>query len=506
MTLDAHPARGVPIVLTADRILFARYETLLDGMMAAAQTTATPGPVMRGLLSPRAPSAGGRALVAPLGLRSVEAELAAHGFGPRLAVCAPEDLAQMVGPDTRLVLISSGDPLGIGMNDATMSGLGGGRPYNGLWFERVAGRLRALRRGGGGFRVMAGGPGAWQLQQRPEQRASLGIDTVFVGYAEGAIADAVGALADGGSAPEVIEAPVHEGVDTPPILGASSMGVVEVSRGCGLGCPFCTMAGVRMAHVPVERVVRNVRTNVAGGVANVVLAGEDFLRYGAQGRDLRPEAVLALAEAVRGVEGVRLIQLDHVNVASAAGFPQDDLGRVFAALTRGTGQRWVWVNLGVESASGRLLAASGCRAKLHPFAPDQWRQTCEAAVRKLVRAGFMPMISLLFGLPGETAEDLRDTLEFVRSLRGLPVLVFPLFRAPLRPEERASAVGDMTGAHWDLTKAAYALNSRWLPRLYWDNHTAAGVGLGRRAAIQAGGRAKVLEWRARFALASRRAR
>jgi len=40
------------VVLTADGTLMADYRTLLDGMVAAAQTTMVPGVVMKRLLAP----------------------------------------------------------------------------------------------------------------------------------------------------------------------------------------------------------------------------------------------------------------------------------------------------------------------------------------------------------------------------------------------------------------------------------------------------------------------
>ncbi|HUS81004.1 MAG TPA: radical SAM protein, partial [Armatimonadota bacterium] len=75
-------ARGRPVVLTADRILMADYDLLFDGMLAASQTTTTPGAVIERLLAPHHRTADGRARVAPMGLRRIEAALAAGGLGP----------------------------------------------------------------------------------------------------------------------------------------------------------------------------------------------------------------------------------------------------------------------------------------------------------------------------------------------------------------------------------------------------------------------------------------
>ena len=54
------PTGGCRVVLSADRTMMADYRTLLDGMLSAAQTTATPEPLLRVLLAPCVPSVRGR--------------------------------------------------------------------------------------------------------------------------------------------------------------------------------------------------------------------------------------------------------------------------------------------------------------------------------------------------------------------------------------------------------------------------------------------------------------
>jgi radical SAM superfamily enzyme YgiQ (UPF0313 family) len=293
--------------------------------------------------------------------------------------------------------------------------------------------------------------------------------------------------------------------DIPPVCGPTSMGVVETSRGCGLGCPFCTLSSEPMFHMPAEKVVRDVETNVGGGVPSVALISEDFLRYGSKGGELAPDAVLSLARAVRSVPGLGIVQLDHVNVSSAARFPPERLRELRDVLTMGTRHRLLWVNLGVETASGALLERSRCGGKLRPFGAGGWEAACEAAVANLLDAGFTPMLSLILGLAGETEDDLRRTLGLLERLArlagGRPLLAFPLFHAPLAGGGRGFGAGDMTPLHWRLFGASYELNFRWMPPLYWDNHIAAGVGLPRRLAVRLGGIAKTLQWR--IALAAR---
>lgn len=498
--------RGGPhVVLTADRVLMSAYPTLLDGMFAASQTTTVPGFLMRRLVAPPVPANDLRAKAAPLGVRILEAALLRDGFADDVvAVVPPELLQRAIGPATRAVLVSSGDPLGLGMNDSTMSGIGGGRPFAPVWFEAMMRGLAGLK-SCYGFRVIVGGPGAWQFEQDGHSARRFGIDSVFLGCAEKDIARVlVEACSSAGPRP-LYNGETVTPQDVPAITGATIMGVVEASRGCGLGCPFCTLAGQPMLHLLADKIVTDVETNVAGGVTSASLVSEDILRYGASGGRLAPERLLGLVRAVRRVQGLRLIQLDHVNVSSAARFPPDALLELRRLLLDGTPSRMVWVNLGVETAAGELLAGASCTGKMHPFAPDEWEDACEAAVSGLLAAGFVPMLSLIFGLPGETDEHVRRTRAFVRRLHGQRVLVFPMFYAPVRPGERAFGVGDMRREHWRLFREAYEFNFRLLPALYRDNHAGAMVPASRRLLTRIGGMLKAGEWRLRISLKSRRA-
>ena len=488
--------KGYPVVLTADRTLMAAYDLLFDGMVAASETSTAPPALLANLLMPRPRALDGRVLTAPLGLRRIEAALLAGGFtADEVTVADEAHLDTAIGSDTRIAAVSVGEPGGRGMNSTTMTAISGGHSYPQVMCHRM---LRAVRRRlPVGAKIVAGGPGAWQLAGDADLRAELGIDHVVTGYAEGNAAEIIRALVNGVSLPVIIPGVDVSAEAIPAIRGATTMGAVEISRGCGLGCMFCTLARVPMRHLPVETIATDVAINVATGNTSVALLSEDFFRYGADGVTANPAALLALLERLRRTLGLRLIQTDHANVCSIAQFTDDELSAVRAAMVGAMPHDFPWVNVGVETASGRLLRANGGGPKMGRVSPETWRTHCAEQLRRLCRAGFFPLASLVMGLPGEEEEDVQRTLEWVESLHGERLAIFPVLFAPID----GSAMGPdvLTPLHWKLIRACYTFNFRWMPALYWDNQTAAGASLARRLSIRGLAPLKTLQWKALFA-------
>ena len=499
------------IILVADRTLSANYSIIFEGMFGTMQTTYVPEFIMKTLMAPKMPvDSEGRAVAVPLGLRRVEATLLAEAnLTTDSLVCAtPETLPSLIGDWTKLVIVSSSDPLGRGMSNSTTTSFWPGRLYTEFWTDKMMTELAAAKKKHD-FKIMTGGAGSWQWHQDEEISHKHGIDAIWEGYFEQGGTEFVNHLLHDTMPAEYIEpsgiahfSSNNCAIDkVKPINGPSMLGIVELSRGCGKACNFCPMSDKKMQHLPLDLICQDVETNVAAGFKNVVSGSEDFLRYGADGFKPDFDKLCELLNAMRRIPNKNFLQVDHVNISSVLQFDDHELKELRQLMNWESRCEYLWVNMGAETASGELLKAN-CAGKALPYDVENWDQMIIEASDKLIRCGFFPVLSFVLGLPGETPADVKKTLALVRELVKRKLVIFPIFFEPSDREFRkiapAFGVGQMTLDYLDLYSACYEQNFKEVPPMFWDNQRAGGVSFGKRLLVRTLGTTEVIKWRGAF--------
>ncbi len=273
-----------------------------------------------------------------------------------------------------------------------------------------------------GILHVAGGPHA---SAEPRATLASGFDLVALGEGEHtirALADALAAGAEPGGVQGVAQlrdgalvaqgrgARVAELDQFPPFAPAHArFNAIELTRGCVYACSFCQtpyLFQARFRHRSVENVVHWTDAMRRAGCGYVRFLSPTAFSYGARGEEVDLGAIEALLSGVRRSLGsaARIyfgtfpseVRPEHVTPEVLA------LVKRFASNTQ--------LVIGGQSGSERVLEATH---------RGHTREDVRRAVRVALEARFVPNVDFLFGLPGERAQDARESLAFARELADL---------------------------------------------------------------------------------------
>jgi len=451
---------GSKIVLTADRTLMSSYNGSMFVGFAACFPRVLPKWLYTRLFCPTKPHRNGLAEAVPAGLRKVEAALLDSGFSPTdIAVAHPETIGKIVNNDTKVVGITTSDPLGLGPASSTFSSLLCRETYTAYFFRRLVTNpvLKASK-----ARIIVGGPGAWQLAN-PDVRSQLGIDCLVEGEGELVAPQLFRDAVEGRPLPSAVAGGPVPLDKIPKMRGPTINGTVEVCRGCGRGCEFCNPNMRVIRHMPLDRILEEVRMNLNSGRSKITLHAEDVLRYKAKGmKPDRVEVVRLFEETLKLTDNVGI---SHFALSSALAEPAliEDISRLTGAAD---GKKHVYGQTGIETGSPDLVNLH-MKGKAKPFKPEEWPEVVKESFKLLAENNWIPCGTLVMGLPGEKAHDVAKTLELIRDLRSYKSLVVPLFFVPLGElkEDQFFRPNAMLPEHWMLLGECIEHDFHWVPVL-----------------------------------------
>jgi radical SAM superfamily enzyme YgiQ (UPF0313 family) len=412
----------------------------------------------------------GTARAVPNGLRVIEALLARRFGEENIAVCYPDQLDRFVGPETRAIGIHAHNPLGITFATDIYAGFYGRdcEPINAAEFRRLI-THPAIAAHRAHLKLILGGPGAWQVEHKG-LTAQWGVDCLVDGEAEEVVEDLFERAVRGEALPARIECSSPRLESIPAPVNRSTFGVVEITRGCGRGCQFCSVALRSGKSIPLDHILANVRRQVAQGADTITLTTEDLFLY-EQGKRFTTNvpALKRLFESVAAAPGVRHMMLTHGTMAPVVVNPAvvDELQlAVDFSVNRHPDsthpdKRYAMMFVGLETGSVRLFKQF-MRGKSYPFRPEQWPDVVMKGMEIMNRANWFPMCTFILGLPGETPADTRESLDLLHSLKDAKWCVIPTLFVPLedtRMEKQEGArLARLTDLQWEFFFTAWRYN------------------------------------------------
>jgi radical SAM superfamily enzyme YgiQ (UPF0313 family) len=477
----AYDPQGVKIVLTAPRGEMSSYSgDPFAAFIAVFPEKVIPRPVLRPQWFRPDDNPDGSAKFVPYGLRKVEALLLNAGFPPEDVVCChPDNLERFVGPKTKIVGITSMDPMGLAYVSVTYNSMIAvpGESVDAVEFRRVM--ENPVFRKYDPF-VVVGGAGPWQIRHAGMVE-KWGIDLLLHGEGELVLAETFRRILAGEKVEPEIYGPKVPIELIPAIRRAASYGVVEITRGCGRGCQFCSPTNRRRHSLPLDHILKEVETNVRAGSDSIFLATEDLFLYECGPRfEPNGEALGRLLTAIAKTPGVEYIHLSHIAIAPAVYDPKA-VARISPVLLEKTKytpkfrpaypRPFVTALFGIESGSIRIMKKY-MRGKIWPYDIDQYHEINVQGAGILNDNGWRPMATIITGWPDETPADTVQTLELIDKLKGHEMFLVPLLFIPLEDtklkNERRTSLDHLTDEQWDVFAEGWRFNiDLWAKEQQW---------------------------------------
>jgi radical SAM superfamily enzyme YgiQ (UPF0313 family) len=379
-----------------------------------------------------------------------------------VVVAHPKYAHLLIREDTRIIGIHTMDPVGLG--PVTMM-FTNGRFFTPLVVAEFTSFISKLHQAcvmrNPHAKIVVGGPGSWELSYEPDLVRELHIDHVVQGEVDDSATQLFDQLAEG-----TLSDPFTFGFQTfdehsrklwsvdndrvfvtrasfkkqfpslneiRTIKGATVKGVVEVMRGCGIGCDFCEVNLRPLRYYDPETVKQEIEVNRNAGLNDCWFHSDEIFAY-EHGRNFEPnqDALVRLFSAIMET-GVARANPTHGRISIPAAYPE--LIERLSRILRAGPENWIGIQMGLETGSDRL-ARRHMPNKTLPLniGPDgTWAEIVTSGLVNLNRNYWRPAFTVQIGQEEETPDDNWMTIGLINDMSdaNLEFTVTPLVNVPL---------------------------------------------------------------------------
>jgi radical SAM superfamily enzyme YgiQ (UPF0313 family) len=468
---------GVPIVLVASRAEANEYDNNPFAAFICTFPKKLSGYALREHLDNLPANPDGTAKKTIYGLRKAESILINKFGEENVKVVHYNQLHRFIGKKTKVIGISTMDPMGLAYVSTTYNSLigFGGEALNASEFEKLVNHSSIKKYKP---KIVVGGQGSWQIAEAKAQER-LGIDVLFQGEGEADLINLLSKILNGEQVPSYFEASKPNRENVPLIKHAASYGMVEIMRGCGRGCHFCSPTMRTRHSFPLDHIIKEVEINVKGGSKSIFTVTEDIFLYKCKNNFIpnTPE-VVKLYKTIANYSGVENILLSHGSFAPILYDKTllDELTPILIEKTKWTPETnkmykkpFISVEMGIESGSVNLMRKH-MKGKALPFSVDNWPEIVVDAIGQLNDHDWWPLCTIMTGQPDESEDDVIATINLIDDLKAnnakmfyTPVLFIPLKEAVLGNSRRAS-LNNLSELQWEVITRCWRNNiDFWAP-------------------------------------------
>lgn len=482
-------------VLVSDSSLSAAYRNFpLLEFLPSAPAHVMPGSVYHFLKGPLyAADLEGRSKITTYSLRKLEAALLQKHPREDVVVAHEDHLSSLIKDDTEVIAVNTMDPLGLGpltMSYFALMGADKGAWVTMEWRSLMA-KINAARKGKKA-KLVVGGPGVWEFTIHPEELEISNIDYAFQGESEDVINDLFEQISsdsiDGNEFfqgfvtmddnfhrsnvknPKFIsknsKISTYVPLDKIPLIqGPAHSGMVEIMRGCGIGCDFCEVTLRPLRYYTNEMIRKEIEVNKQGGFDNAWLHTDEFFGFRHTSPKFEPnvDALVDLVTTVMSVPGIRRTNPTHARISPAAAYPE--LIEKLSGIMKAGPNNWIGVQVGVETGSDELASKHmpNKTLPLHVGPDGSWSEIVWRGTRNMNKYYWRPAFTIQAGQRDETPEDNWDTVALINKMsnsyideRPLEFTITPMQNVPLGLiKSRGFNSGMLTESQFAMYYASY---------------------------------------------------
>lgn len=177
---------------------------------------------------------------------------------------------------------------------------------------------------------------------------------------------------------------------------------LKISEGCDRTCSYCAIPLITGKHIsrPIEEIIAEAKTLIAGGVKEIQLIAQDLTYYGLD--RYKAHKLPELVEQLANLEGLAWLRLHY---AYPNAFPEELL-----SVMRKHKNVCAYLDIALQHISDNMLKLM----RRGTNKAETYR------ILKLLRQevpGIHLRTTLMVGHPGETEEDFQELLDFVKEIR-----------------------------------------------------------------------------------------
>lgn len=230
------------------------------------------------------------------------------------------------------------------------------------------------------------------------------VDLVFGTGSVSRVAELTKAFLDGAGPESRVWCDIPDTVDyldgTRILSDDKPYAYLKIAEGCSNNCTYCIIPKLRGPYRsrPVESLIKEAEFLAENGKKEIVLIAQDVTRYGT---DLYGDKKLVpLIRAISGIEGIERIRLLYC-------YPEliDD---ALIAEMKNNAKLVHYMDIPIQHISDRILKAMGRRGS------GEYIENLLIRLRNEI-PDIVLRTSLIAGFPGETEDDHRQLVEFVRK-------------------------------------------------------------------------------------------